>query len=398
MSATNRYRTDVVVVGARAAGAATALLLSRLGHDVVLVDRAVFPSDTVSTHQLARPGVLQLRRWGLLDAVLDTGTPPIHQVTFIAGGQSVTRTVKDRAGVDFLIAPRRYILDTLVAEAAAHAGAKVRYGVAVTAVRFDDAGRCVGVTGVDRGGEAVEIDARLVVGADGLGSIVARSVGASVVERRPVSGGVQYAYYGGVAWQGIEMFIADRSLVGVFPTHDEQACIWIGRPTAEARLARQRARNSTEAFTDHLELAAPELASRLRTGERVSPVGGMLRMPNQRRRAYGLGWALVGDAAYHRDAVTGYGISDAYRDAEFLAVAIDDHLRGVVDEPTALAGYQRRGQTAARDVFDVTCALAAYPPVDEFVALQRQLSRAIDVEATALAALPIHHQYYEEKV
>jgi 2-polyprenyl-6-methoxyphenol hydroxylase-like FAD-dependent oxidoreductase len=394
----NRYRTDVVVVGARAAGAATALLLSRLGHDVVLVDRAVFPADTVSTHQIARPGVVQLRRWGLLRAVLDSGTPPIHQVTFSARDESVTRTVKDRAGVNFLIAPRRYVLDTLVAEAAAHAGACVRFGVAVTGVRFDGARRCVGITGTDPSGEPAQIDARFVVGADGLGSVVARSVGSGVVERRPVTAGVQYAYYGGVAWRGIEMFITDRSLVGVFPTHDEQACVWIGRPTADARLARQLAGNSAEAFTGHLDLAAAELAARLRTGERRSPISGMLRMPNQRRRAYGPGWALVGDAAYHRDAVTGFGISDAYRDAEFLAVALDDVLRGAADEPTALAGYQRRSETAARDVFEVTCALAAYPPVDQFVDLQRRLSRAIDVEAAALAALPDHRQHHEEKV
>jgi len=394
----NRYRTDVVVVGARAAGAATALLLSRLGHQVVVVDRAVFPADTVSTHQIARPGVVQLRRWGLLGAVLDTGTPPIHQVTFTAQGESVTRTVKDRAGVDFLIAPRRYILDTVVAEAAEAAGAEIRYGFAAGAVRFDGAGRCVGITGNDPSGGQVEIDARVVVGADGLGSMVARSVGAPVVERRPVTGAVQYAYYGGVAWQGIEMFISHGALVGVFPTHDEQAAIWIGSPSADARVARQRARTSTEAFLGQLDRGAPELAARLETGERMSAVSGMLRMPNQRRHAYGPGWALVGDAAYHRDAVTGYGISDAYRDAEFLAVALDEILRGVADEPTALAGYQQRSEAAARDVFEVTCALAAYPPADQFVELQRRLSRAIDVEATALAALPNHHQHYEEKV
>src|SRR5206468_2353642 len=284
---------DVVVVGARAAGAATALLLGRLGHDVVLVDRTIFPADTLSTHQVARPGVVQLHRWGLLPAVLASGAPAIRQVTFPAGGESVTGTVKHTAGVDLLVAPRRYVLDTLVAEAAAVAGARVRTGVTVTGVRFDGAGRAAGVYGHDRRGDPVEIDARFVVGADGLQSRVARSVGAEVIEHRGDTGALQYAYYGGVPWHGIEMFIADRALAGVFPTHGGEACIWVGSPTADARAARRRAASRTAAFTAQLQRAAPDLAARLRAGRRTSPVTGMLRMPNLLRSAHGPGWALV---------------------------------------------------------------------------------------------------------
>src|SRR5262245_23835618 len=133
---THRHCHDVVVVGARAAGGATALLLARLGHDVVMLDRAVFPADTVSTHQIARPGVVQLHRWGLLPAVLASGAPAIRQVTFSASGASVTRTVKHKAGVDLLVAPRRYILDTLVAEAAEQSGVHMRQGVTVNGVHL----------------------------------------------------------------------------------------------------------------------------------------------------------------------------------------------------------------------------------------------------------------------
>src|SRR5215475_15982246 len=99
--ADGRYarRHDIVVVGARAAGTATALLLARLGHDVVLLDRAVFPADTLSTHQIARTGVVALHRWGLLRAVLASGAPAIRQVSFTAAGESVTRVVKDKSGV-----------------------------------------------------------------------------------------------------------------------------------------------------------------------------------------------------------------------------------------------------------------------------------------------------------
>jgi 2-polyprenyl-6-methoxyphenol hydroxylase-like FAD-dependent oxidoreductase len=383
-----RHRHDVVVVGARAAGAATALLLGRLGHDVVLVDRAVFPADTVSTHQIARPGVVQLHRWGLLEAVLASGAPAIRQVTFTAAGESVTREVKHKAGVDLLVAPRRYILDTIVAKAAAQAGVHIRLGDAVTGVRLDDAGRAVGVYGRDRAGAPMQIDARFVVGADGLGSTVARSVGAEVIEHRGDAGAVQYAYFGGLRWHGIELIVADRALAGVFPTHHGQACIWVGSPSADARAARRRAGSRTEAFTAQLQAAAPELAARLRTGQRTSTVTGMLRAPNQLRGTHGPGWALVGDAGYHRDPVTGYGLSDAYRDAELLAAALHQALCGDADEATALAGYQHRRDHALREVFELTCALAGYPPVDEFVELQVQLAKAIDTDAANLAAGP----------
>jgi flavin-dependent dehydrogenase len=389
---TDSHRHDVVVVGARAAGAATALLLARLGHDVVLLDRAVFPADTLSTHQIARTGVVQLHRWGLLQPLLDSGAPAIRQVTFTAAGESTTRAIKHKAGVDLLVAPRRYILDTIVAEAAADAGVDMRLGVTVTGVRLDETGRATGVYGQDRTGAPLQIEARFVVGADGLGSRVARSVRAAVIEDRGDHGAVQYAYYAGLPWDGIELIIADRALTGVFPTHDGQACIWICSPSADAQQARRRAASREEAFTTSLDHAAPDLAGRLRTGRRTSAVTGMLRTPNYLRRAHGPGWALVGDAGYHRDAITGHGLSDAYRDAELLAVALDQSLHGDSDETSALAGYQRQRDQALREVFELTCELAAYPPVPEFVELQKQLSRAIDIEAAQLAARPIAGQ------
>jgi flavin-dependent dehydrogenase len=375
---------DAVIVGARAAGAATALLLARLGHDVVLLDRAVFPADTMSTHQIARTGVVQLHRWGLLAAVLDSGAPAIRQVTFTTDDVSVVRTIKDKAGVDLLVAPRRYILDTLVAEAAERAGAGVRYGVTVSGVRRDDSGRITGVFGVGPDGDAVAFDARFVIGADGLRSRVARSVGANTIEDRGDSGAVQYAYYHGLDWNGIELIVADRALTGVFPTHDGEACIWVCRPSADAHQARRAATSPEEAFTTTLAHTAPDLSARLRSARRTSAVIGMLRTPNLIRQAHGPGWALVGDAGYHRDAVTGHGISDAYRDAELLADAVDQALRGETDEAIALASYQQQRDTALREIFDLTCALASYPPVPEFVELQKQLGAAIDREADAL--------------
>jgi len=389
MQTANRSRHDVVIVGARVAGSATAMLLARLGHDVAVVDQASFPSDTVSTHSIARSGVVQLRRWGLLDAVLDSGAPAIRQVTFNAGGESISRPIKDKSGVDLMVAPRRYVLDTILATAAARAGAEVRPGVTVTGVRRDGRGRVVGVDGHDRAGARVEIGARYVIGADGLGSRVARSVGAPINEVRPAGGGAQYAYYAGSRWAGFEFFVAARSFAGVFPTHDGQACIWVCTPSADAKAVRRRTRSRVAAFDQLLEPSAPQLAERLRHARRASPVRGMLRQPNQVRQAFGPGWALVGDAGYHRDAVTAYGISDAFRDVELLAVALDQALRADAEETAALARYQQQRDQALREIFEITCRLAAYPPVPTFIELQKQLGAAIDKEAAALATRPI---------
>jgi flavin-dependent dehydrogenase len=389
MQTVNRRRHDVVVVGARVAGSATAMLLARLGHDVVLVDQASFPSDTVSTHSIARSGVVQLRRWGLLDAVLDSGAPAIRQVTFNAGGESISRTIKDKAGVDCLVAPRRYVLDTILATAAEGAGAEVHPGVTVTGVQRDGCGRVAGVQGHDRAGAPVEIAARYVIGADGLGSRVARLVGALDNEVRAAGSAAQYTYYSGIPWSGIEFFVADRSFAGVFPTHDGQACIWVCNPAADAKAVRGRTRSRVEAFGELLERSAPQLAERLRKARRTAPVQGMLRQPNQLRQAFGPGWALVGDAGYYRDAITAYGISDAFRDAELLAVALDQALRGDAEHAPALADYQQQRDQALREIFEITCRLAAYPAVPTFIELQKQLSAAIDKEAAALAARPV---------
>jgi len=382
----DRHRWDVVVVGARAAGSATALLLARMGHDVLVLDRAVFPADTLSTHQIARTGVVQLHRWGLLRTVLDSGAPAIRQVTFSTPTESTTRTIKNKSGVDILVAPRRYILDPIVAQAAADAGAEVRFGVTVTGLHLNDSGRVTGVYGRDRAGAPFDVQARFVVGADGLGSRVARAIGAEVTSSRGDGGAVQYAYYGGIPWPGIELIASDRALTGVFPTHLYEACIWICSPSVDAHQARRGATSREDAFTAYLDRTAPELAQRLRTARRTSPVQGMLRTPNYIRQAHGPGWALVGDAGYHRDAVTGHGLSDAYRDAELLAVALDRTLRSEIDDTTALAHYQLQRDEALREIYDITCALASYPAVPEFVELQKRLSIAIDVEAAEAAA------------
>ena len=378
-----RTTSDVVIVGARCAGAATALLLARAGHDVLLLDRATFPSDTLSTHVIARSGMVQLHRWGLLDAVVESGAPPIRTVEFTTAAGFMSRTIKDRYGVDFLLAPRRVVLDEILLEAARAAGARVLTGVSVDDVLRDATGRVVGVQ-AHSDGQRHEWHARYVVGADGLSSRIARAVGAPLTVVRPGSGAGHYAYYAG-DWPAIEHFLADKVFAGVFPTHGGEACIWACTPEDVARAHRRSSGRAGNALTSILAAAAPELAVRLDESARRSPVRGMLRMPNHFRQASGSGWALVGDAGYHRDAVTGHGISDAFRDAELLAEALDTALQDPASETHALTAYGLERDRMARDVFEITSELATYPPQERFLELQKQLAAAIDAMASELS-------------
>ena len=380
-------RHDVIVVGARAAGAATAMLLARRGHDVLVVDRAELPSDTLSTHSIARSGVVQLDRWGLLDRVLASGAPAIREVAFHAGDTCTIRQIKPHAGVDLVVAPRRHVLDAILADAATAAGATLRTGVHVRGTSRADDGRVTGVWGHDADGP-VERRARLVIGADGVRSRIARSVAAITLEARPADGATHYAYHGAPTWTSTELYVGQRALSGIFPTHVGQACIWTCLPRDEAVAFRHDAAGPGAAFDAMLRRAAPELAERIATTPRMSAVRGAIGLPNHVLRAGGPGWALVGDAGYHRDPITGHGISDALRDAELLADAVDDILRGERDEAHALEAYQRTRDRMLREIFEITCALAQFPPIDQFVELQRALSTAIDAEAAALADRP----------
>lgn len=380
--------TDVVVVGARCAGAATAMLLASAGHEVLVVDRAEFPSDTLSTHAIARTGVVQLRRWGLLPAVLDSGAPAIREVVFHAAGGTAVRTIKDRHGVDHLVAPRRHVLDPILQHAARAAGAAIHTGVTVTGVHRADDGRVTGVRGRHPDGRPVSLGARLVIGADGLRSRVARSVGAPMVEARRSSGATHYAYFNG-DWDAMEYYLGDSAFAGIFPTHGGEACIWVCSPDEWAIERRRRHETLDDAFDAMVVDAAPELADRLSRCLRTSGSRGMMRTPNQVRHPVGPGWALVGDAGYHRDAITGHGISDAFRDAELLATAVDRVLRSEASEADALATYHRERDLMLREVFEITCELAEFPPPARFAELQKQLSTAIDTQSAVLASRPV---------
>jgi 2-polyprenyl-6-methoxyphenol hydroxylase-like FAD-dependent oxidoreductase len=348
---------DAIVVGARCAGSPTAMLLAQRGYRVLLVDRAAFPSDVPRGHFIQAPGTARLKRWGLLDRVVASGCPIAHRVTFDVGPFALVGAPPPVDGVRYGIGPRRSVLDTILVEAAVAAGAELRERFAVQDVLVED-GRVTGIRGRQDGGALVTTRGRMVIGADGVYSAVARAVDAPVTLQRPVLSIAYWSYWSGVPCAGIEVYPRDRCTMFVMPTNDGLTAAAVQWPVAEAKDVRA---GVPGAFAAALA-QAPELAARIQAGRQEERFAGRTDLANFLRKPYGPGWALVGDAGYHKDPYTGQGISDAFRDAEELAAAVDDGFSGRRPIEMALADYERRRDAEVRPMFDFTCQLAAMEP------------------------------------
>ena len=351
---------DAIVVGARCAGATTAMLLARSGHRVLLVDRNTFPSDMpLSNHLLWPPGVAALRRWGLLDELVRSGCPAITHGTMDVGPFALTGGFPATAdGVATAYAPRRRVLDGILVEAATRSGAELWEGCSVDGLVVDGrTGRVTGIRGRS-GGRRVEARATVVVGADGPHSAVARMVDAPAHLARPARQGTFFSYWSGVPASGTTLYSRPHRSVVAVPTHDELTVVSVSLPIAEFRAARADVTGRFHATVDEV---APELAARLRSGRREERWVGAA-VPGRFRRPHGPGWALVGDAGYLKDPCTAQGITDAFRHAELLAEALDAGLRGHRDLDEALAGYARRRDEAVLPMYEFTCARAGLEP------------------------------------
>lgn len=373
---------DAVVVGARVAGAATAMLLARLGQRVLVVDRGRAGTDTVSTHALMRGGVVQLHRWGVLDAVDAAGAPPIRKATFHYADAEVPIPIEPQYGVDGLRAPRRTVLDPVLVDAARAAGATVMHETRVIGLLRGAAGRVTGLTIARSDGAIEEIGARIVIGADGARSAIADLVGAETIHRKPHAAAVIYGYWPEPEPDGYHWHFTPGASAGVIPTNDGLACVFAAMPPA--RFHEERVAGLPDLYRRVLAENDPALAERF-TGKPVGPMRAHPGVPGFLRQAWGPGWALVGDAGYFKDPVVAHGMTDALRDAELLARAV---ARG---GERALADYQAARDDLALECIAIADALASYEwTLEEAQQLHRRFSRYMGREMDLVASLDGH--------
>jgi 2-polyprenyl-6-methoxyphenol hydroxylase-like FAD-dependent oxidoreductase len=319
---------DVIVVGARCAGASLAMLLARAGHRVALVDRASFPSDTMSTHFLWQRGAARLQAWGLLDRLEARGCAPIREITFDVGPVQLSGT--GPAVGSFVVS------DLLWSES-----------------------RVAGVRGHSRGSGESSLRASIVVGADGLHSTVARRVAASAYRAHAPLTAAYYSYWSGMPDLGASFHSRPGRLILAWPTNDDLTCIYVAWPHREFHQVRT---DVAASFHTALRLV-PALHDAVAAGRQEQRFTGTGDLPNFYRASAGPGWALAGDAGHHKDPCTGMGMSDAFLSADLLAEAINDGLAGRRPMQDALASYQHQRDALTTGGFELALSTARLAPL-----------------------------------
>lgn len=349
---------DVIVVGARCAGASLAMLLARDGHRVALVDRASFPSDTMSTHFLWQRGAARLEAWGLLYPLQERGCVPIRTITFDVGPVRLCGIGPPVGGVSDTYCPRRTVLDSLLVNAATESGAELFDGFVVDGMVWSE-GCVVGVEGHSRGSVKMTLRARVVVGTDGLHSTVARATGARSYQEHPAGTGVIYSYWSGLSGIGASFHARPDRLILVWPTNDDLTCIYVAWPHQGFRQVRKSAEAEFHAALDLI----PGLGEAVASGQREQRYFGTDDLPNLYRTSAGPGWALAGDAGHHKDPSTGMGMSDAFASAELLAEAINAGLVGQRPMNGALRDYQNKRDALTANGYALTLSTARLAPL-----------------------------------
>ncbi|MGS2804966.1 NAD(P)/FAD-dependent oxidoreductase [Nocardia sp. MW-W600-9] len=365
---------DVIVVGTRVAGSPLAMLLARQGYRVLAVDRATFPSDTPSTHYIHQAGLGFLKSWGLLDTVVATGCPPIRHLNFTYTDIVIPGMADPSAdGIDAVYCPRRTVLDKILVDAAGESGAELIEGFTVTGL-LRDGDRVAGIRGRVGEGPEQEFRAKLVVGADGANSIVAKEVGAATYEGSPAACFVYYSYYEGVDWGMHHRTGFGEQQFASWPTNDGLALVAVMRKRDRFRDFRTDPDAGLQEIVDQVD---PEIGARLRdTGKRVEPFRPMLYPDNYRRQSFGPGWALVGDAGYHKDPFTGWGITDAFKYSQLLADLVHESLSGARPFEETMPEYQRERDAQSASTYELTQSISDLTLTPYYDSVFRAASRS----------------------
>ncbi|WP_322752223.1 NAD(P)/FAD-dependent oxidoreductase [Frankia sp. Cas3] len=365
---------DVIVVGARCSGSPVAMLLARYGYRVLVVDRATFPSDTISTHFIHQAGLARLNAWGLLGRLQATGVPPVRHMRFSIADIYTEGFADSVEGLTEVYCPRRTVLDKILVDAAREAGAEVIERFTTTDVLFEG-GRTAGIRGLAGDGTEKEFRGRFVVGADGSSSTVAAKVNAEFHRVIPAAGFVYYSYYSGLDW-GHHNRIRDEQQFATCPTNDGLHMLAVMRKPDRYREFRADVEGSFQSVFDRV---VPELGEDLRArGRREENFRAIRYADNYYRQSHGPGWALVGDAGYHKDPITGWGITDAFKYGEMLADHLHLGLSGERSIDDAVAEYARRRDEESAGVFQLTVTMASLTPPPFFYSALNAVSQSPD--------------------
>ena len=371
---------DAIIVGARCAGAATAMLLARRGLRVLAIDRGRYGTDTLSTHALMRAGVVLLHRWGVLEGIQAAGTPLLRSTSFHYDDKVVAIPIKPKDGIQGLSAPRRTVIDAQLVDAARAAGAEVAFDTQLVGLLRADGDRVCGVRCRTGHGQELQIRAGIVIGADGVRSSVARLVGAPYDRIGHHATGLIFSYWPVASGEGYHWYFRQGVSAGVIPTNDGLACVFVSVP--QSRFRDEFRLGPGEGHARLMRTFWPDLADRLDSTQRADRYRGFGGEVGYFRRSWGPGWALVGDAGYFKDPLTAHGITDALIDAESLAHAV------AAGSEHRLEAYQRARDERAAGLFDVTDAVASFdwdiPKVQE---LHRSLSDEMKKETLEVTQL-----------
>ncbi len=383
---------DVLIVGARVAGASLAIRLAQQGRKVLVVDRDSFPSDTLSTHALAFPAVESLRRLGVLERVEAAGFRRILR----------HRTWVDDICIDvpagppgtYSIAPRRIVLDQILIDRAVECGATVLDRTRAESLLVES-GSVVGAVVQAIGGDRRQIRSRVVVGADGKQSQVAKWVAAEKYDERPIGRPVYFGYFHGVTplpEPAIEMYFGSDRIGFCFPMRADEHCLIL-----EAQLEDfEEIRHAPLTWFQETFSTLPAMAGRIREAVMEGKLLGIRGVENFFRKPYGPGWALTGDAAYVKDPCTGFGIGDALLQAFMLAKALGAALDGDSWEPT-MATYQEKRDAGMRSLYELTVAATAAgdEPYEQLTGLRAVLLNQHDTRHLVRALPGLLDQAFE---
>jgi len=336
---------------------------------VLLLDRAIFPSDIPHGHFIHQQGPQRLARWGLLDSIVASSCPGVESCTADLGDFPLHSAGVTLGGIGFGYGPRRKVLDQILLDAAVSAGAEMREGCRVEGF-LSDGDRITGVRARDRSGNVFTEDATITIGADGRSSVLARTVKAPEYDVVPTLMCYCFSYWSGVAHRGLVVYERPSRAVFGFPTNDGLFAVFAGAPISE--LAAMSA--DTEAHFNATVALTPPLDEWLRNGHREERFYGAGDLPNFYRKPYGPGWALVGDAGHHKDPYLALGVNDALRDADFLSEALDAAFSGRSGFDAALGDYERRRNETSRAAYRENLNCARFQPLpDQVWALRKAL-------------------------